>query len=206
VEKKKIPGPQNSRIQTKNQKKLHVRRGFNCSLTPFLSNGRISTTWFSSFLGLFLISFSFLTLFMDSGTTSIETTETLEKLENAVNTQEDSKISGTKRPATETQVIGQTKKSKTTEAKPSKIILIKNLPSDASEPELVSLASPFGRVSSILMMKGKGQAFVQMEDEISSTALVEHYSSEQPSIRYISIFHLFKVTFSYSIKGFFCDH
>eukprot|EP00013_Stygamoeba_regulata_P013780 CAMPEP_0177684718 /NCGR_PEP_ID=MMETSP0447-20121125/32584_1 /TAXON_ID=0 /ORGANISM="Stygamoeba regulata, Strain BSH-02190019" /LENGTH=473 /DNA_ID=CAMNT_0019194591 /DNA_START=522 /DNA_END=1943 /DNA_ORIENTATION=- len=71
---------------------------------------------------------------------------------------------------------------------PSKVLHVRSLPSDCTEQELINIACPFGRVSGVLMLKGKGQAFVQMENEVCSTALVQYYNNVQANIRGRAIF------------------
>ena len=50
---------------------------------------------------------------------------------------------------------------------PSRVIHIRNIPSDVTEAEIIHLGIPFGRVTNVLVLKGKNQAFLEMEDEQS---------------------------------------
>mmetsp|Transcript_11609 Transcript_11609/g.15444 ORF Transcript_11609/g.15444 Transcript_11609/m.15444 type:complete len:431 (-) Transcript_11609:205-1497(-) len=50
---------------------------------------------------------------------------------------------------------------------------------------------PFGRVVGVLMLSGKGQAFVQMEDVTQATALVQYYASVHAVVRGSVVFFQF---------------
>jgi polypyrimidine tract-binding protein 1 len=67
---------------------------------------------------------------------------------------------------------------------PSRVIHARNLPSDCTENDLYVLATPFGSVVNVLLLKGKNQAFVQMSDIVYATALVEFYTVTPAMIRY----------------------
>lgn len=41
--------------------------------------------------------------------------------------------------------------------KPSRVIHIRNIPAESSEAEIVHLGVPFGRVTNVLVLKGKNQ-------------------------------------------------
>ncbi|CAH1156195.1 unnamed protein product [Phaedon cochleariae] len=60
--------------------------------------------------------------------------------------------------------------------KPSRVIHIRNIPSDVSEAEIIHLGLPFGRVTNVLVLKGKNQAFLEMGDEQSATSMVGYFS------------------------------
>lgn len=42
-------------------------------------------------------------------------------------------------------------------AKPSRVVHIRNIPNDVTEAEIVHLGIPFGRVTNVLVLKGKNQ-------------------------------------------------
>lgn len=42
---------------------------------------------------------------------------------------------------------------------------------------------PFGRVTNVLVLKGKNQAFIEMADEISATSMVSCYTVNPPQMR-----------------------
>lgn len=47
----------------------------------------------------------------------------------------------------------------------SKVVHIRSLPMDATENEVIQLGLGFGKVTNLLMLKGKNQAFLEMESE-----------------------------------------
>lgn len=61
--------------------------------------------------------------------------------------------------------------------KPSRVIHIRNIPNDVTEAEIIHLGIPFGRVTNVLVLKGKNQAFLEMGDETSATTMVNYFSS-----------------------------
>ena len=65
----------------------------------------------------------------------------------------------------------------------SKVLHCRNIPVDTTEQELISLARSFGRVANVLILRGKSQAFIQMEDERAANALIQYYSTLQATIR-----------------------
>lgn len=67
--------------------------------------------------------------------------------------------------------------------KVSKVLHCRNIPIDITEQELVAFASHFGRVTNVLILKGKSQAFIQMESERAAEELFNYHSSMQATIR-----------------------
>lgn len=51
----------------------------------------------------------------------------------------------------------QVKLDKSHNSKPSRVIHIRNISSEVSEGEIVHLGAPFGRVTNVLVLKGKNQ-------------------------------------------------
>lgn len=49
------------------------------------------------------------------------------------------------------------KKLKVDETPPSRVLHIRKLPSEASDAEVIALGLPFGKVTNILILKGKNQ-------------------------------------------------
>ena len=47
--------------------------------------------------------------------------------------------------------------SQPSKIKPSKVIHIRNIPNDVTEAEIIHLGIPFGRVTNVLVLKGKNQ-------------------------------------------------
>lgn len=65
----------------------------------------------------------------------------------------------------------------------SKVLHVRNIPVDCSENELQSLGVPFGTVVRTLIMKGKTQAFVEMENEEIASKMCSEYTVNHPYIR-----------------------
>ncbi|XP_067342201.1 polypyrimidine tract-binding protein 2-like isoform X4 [Channa argus] len=57
------------------------------------------------------------------------------------------------------------KKPRVEEAPPSRVLHIRKLPNEASDTEVIALGLPFGKVTNILTLKGKNQAFLEMGTE-----------------------------------------
>ncbi len=71
---------------------------------------------------------------------------------------------------------------------PSKVIHIRNIPNDVTEAEIIHLGIPFGRVTNVLVLKGKNQAFLEMEDESSATAMVNYFTGCSAQLRERSVY------------------
>lgn len=66
---------------------------------------------------------------------------------------------------------------------PSRVIHVRKLPSDVTEGEVISLGLPFGKVTNLLMLKGKNQAFIEMSTEEAANTMVNYYTSVAPVLR-----------------------
>ncbi|XP_033224278.1 polypyrimidine tract-binding protein 1 isoform X2 [Belonocnema kinseyi] len=75
------------------------------------------------------------------------------------------------------------KLDKTHSGKPSKVIHIRNIPNEVSETEIIHLGIPFGRVTNVLVLKGKNQAFLEMADESAAITMVSFYGSSVAQLR-----------------------
>ncbi|KAA0707884.1 Polypyrimidine tract-binding protein 1 [Triplophysa tibetana] len=71
---------------------------------------------------------------------------------------------------------------------PSRVIHVRKLPNDINEAEVISLGLPFGKVTNLLMLKGKNQAFLEMNSEEAAQTMVTYYASVTPVIRNHPIF------------------
>jgi len=71
---------------------------------------------------------------------------------------------------------------------PSRVIHIRNIPSDVSEAEIIHLGIPFGRVTNVLVLKGKNQAFLEMDDEASASNMVNYYTNCVAQLRDRSVY------------------
>ncbi|XP_051161802.1 polypyrimidine tract-binding protein 2 isoform X2 [Leptopilina boulardi] len=75
------------------------------------------------------------------------------------------------------------KLDKTHNGKPSRVIHIRNIPNEVSETEIIHLGVPFGRVTNVLVLKGKNQALLEMADEVSAATMVTFYGSSVAQLR-----------------------
>ncbi|XP_067872792.1 polypyrimidine tract-binding protein 1-like isoform X7 [Heterodontus francisci] len=66
---------------------------------------------------------------------------------------------------------------------PSRVIHIRKLPNDVTEAEVISLGLPFGKVTNLLMLKGKNQAFIEMNNEEAANTMVSYYNTVTPYLR-----------------------
>ncbi|NXP09408.1 PTBP1 protein, partial [Thinocorus orbignyianus] len=66
---------------------------------------------------------------------------------------------------------------------PSRVIHVRKLPSDITEAEVISLGLPFGKVTNLLMLKGKNQAFIEMSTEEAANTMVNYYTTVTPILR-----------------------
>ncbi|XP_069915582.1 polypyrimidine tract-binding protein 1 isoform X1 [Oryctolagus cuniculus] len=66
---------------------------------------------------------------------------------------------------------------------PSRVIHVRKLPGDVTEGEVISLGLPFGKVTNLLMLKGKNQAFIEMNTEEAANTMVNYYTSVTPVLR-----------------------
>ena len=71
---------------------------------------------------------------------------------------------------------------------PSRVIHIRNIPSDVTEAEIIHLGIPFGRVTNVLVLKGKNQAFLEMDDEGSASAMVNYFTNCVAQLRERSVY------------------
>lgn len=67
--------------------------------------------------------------------------------------------------------------------KPSRVIHIRNIPNEASDAEVINLGVQFGRVTNVLVLKGKNQAFLEMADEGTATTMVTYFTTNPPTVR-----------------------
>ncbi|XP_050452672.1 polypyrimidine tract-binding protein 1 isoform X9 [Cataglyphis hispanica] len=75
------------------------------------------------------------------------------------------------------------KLDKSHSGKPSRVIHIRNIPNEVSEAEIIHLGLPFGRVTNVLVLKGKNQAFLEMADETAAATMVTYYASGIAQLR-----------------------
>ncbi|XP_061217249.1 polypyrimidine tract-binding protein 3 [Neopsephotus bourkii] len=65
---------------------------------------------------------------------------------------------------------------------PSRVLHIRQIPSDATEAEVISLAIPFGKVTNFLRLKEKCQALLEMDSEEAAAAVVNHCNYSVPHL------------------------
>uniref|UniRef100_UPI00358E58F2 polypyrimidine tract-binding protein 2-like n=1 Tax=Myxine glutinosa TaxID=7769 RepID=UPI00358E58F2 len=79
---------------------------------------------------------------------------------------------------------GESKKFKRhVKCAPSRVLHIRKLPEHATEAEVVTLALHFGRITNVLMLKGKSQAFLEMATLDAAIAAVSFYKAAAPVLR-----------------------
>ncbi|KAK4322926.1 hypothetical protein Pmani_006327 [Petrolisthes manimaculis] len=66
---------------------------------------------------------------------------------------------------------------------PSRVIHIRNIPNEVTEAEIVHLGIPFGKVTNVLVLKGKNQAFLEMSDEVCATTMVNYFTNCTAQLR-----------------------
>ncbi|XP_077308994.1 polypyrimidine tract-binding protein 2 [Lithobates pipiens] len=69
------------------------------------------------------------------------------------------------------------------ESTPSRVLHIRKLPGEVTETEVIALGLPFGKVTNILMLKGKNQAFLELATEEAAATMVNYYTSMTPHLR-----------------------
>lgn len=83
-------------------------------------------------------------------------------------------------------------------AKPSRVVHIRNIPNDVTEAEIVHLGIPFGRVTNVLVLKGKNQvrgvrdvfsfSFFEMSRSSADGPPAVGSSSLHPCASFLSLF------------------
>lgn len=66
---------------------------------------------------------------------------------------------------------------------PSRVVHIRSLPNDSSETDVIQLGMPFGKMSNILLLKQKSQAFLEFEDQACAMNMVSYFKSNMARIR-----------------------
>ncbi|KAI7744138.1 hypothetical protein M8C21_010926 [Ambrosia artemisiifolia] len=66
---------------------------------------------------------------------------------------------------------------------PSKVIHVRNVGHEISEPDLLQLFQPFGVINKLVMLRAKNQALLQLQDLPSAVSAMQFYANVQPSIR-----------------------
>ncbi|KAL6488663.1 hypothetical protein MHYP_G00024040 [Metynnis hypsauchen] len=74
------------------------------------------------------------------------------------------------------------------DAPPSRVLHIRKLPNEVSEADVIALGLPFGKVTNILTLKGKNQAFLELSTEEAAITMVNYYSAVTPHVRNVPVF------------------
>ncbi|OXB82664.1 UNVERIFIED_CONTAM: hypothetical protein H355_003959 [Colinus virginianus] len=65
---------------------------------------------------------------------------------------------------------------------PSRVLHLRQIPDDATEADIISLGLPFGRVTNVLILRGRSQALLEMASEENAISMVNYCSSAIPHI------------------------
>uniref|UniRef100_A0A673AQC5 Polypyrimidine tract-binding protein 3-like n=1 Tax=Sphaeramia orbicularis TaxID=375764 RepID=A0A673AQC5_9TELE len=71
---------------------------------------------------------------------------------------------------------------------PSRVLHLRQLPTEVTEQEVLALALPFGRVSKLITLRAKNQAFLEMASEEAAVTMVNYYTSATPTVRNQPVF------------------
>ncbi|NXU52949.1 PTBP3 protein, partial [Turnix velox] len=74
------------------------------------------------------------------------------------------------------------KKKLTLPCSPSRVLHLREIPRDVTEAEVLALGLPFGKVTNLLMLKGKSQALMEMISEETATNMMNYYSTVTPQL------------------------
>ncbi|CAG0885320.1 unnamed protein product [Darwinula stevensoni] len=66
---------------------------------------------------------------------------------------------------------------------PSRVVHIRNIPNEVTEAEVIHLGIPFGRITNVLVLKGKNQAFLEFGEETSAHTMVTYFSNCAAQLR-----------------------
>ncbi|KAF4107969.1 polypyrimidine tract-binding protein 3 isoform X2 [Onychostoma macrolepis] len=86
-------------------------------------------------------------------------------------------------PSTANGTDSKTYKGERSPCDPSRVLHIRKVPIEVSEAEVISLGVPFGKVTNLLMLKGKNQAFIEMASEEAAITMVNYYTTATPHVR-----------------------
>ncbi|KAL1266938.1 hypothetical protein QQF64_002613 [Cirrhinus molitorella] len=86
-------------------------------------------------------------------------------------------------PSTANGTDGKKYKGERSPCDPSRVLHVRKVPIEVSEAEVISLGVPFGKVTNLLMLKGKNQAFIEMASEEAAITMVNYYTTATPHVR-----------------------
>ncbi|NXN57857.1 PTBP3 protein, partial [Rynchops niger] len=71
---------------------------------------------------------------------------------------------------------------------PSRVLHICQIPNGVTEEEVISLGLPFGKVTKLLMLKGRSQAFLEMASEEAAVSMMDYYTPITPHLRHQPVY------------------
>ncbi|NXM00246.1 PTBP3 protein, partial [Tyrannus savana] len=71
---------------------------------------------------------------------------------------------------------------------PSRVLHIRQISSGVTGSEVIALGLPFGKVTNFLMLKGKGQAFLEMASIEAAVSMVNYYALSTPHLHSQPVF------------------
>lgn len=66
---------------------------------------------------------------------------------------------------------------------PSRVVHIRSLPHEVTETDVVQLGMPFGKMTNVLVLKQKNQAFLEFNEESAAVNMVSYYSTTTAQVR-----------------------
>eukprot|EP00697_Spironema_sp_BW2_P016336 gnl/Spiro4/7522_TR3936_c0_g1_i1.p1 gnl/Spiro4/7522_TR3936_c0_g1~~gnl/Spiro4/7522_TR3936_c0_g1_i1.p1 ORF type:complete len:518 (+),score=121.47 gnl/Spiro4/7522_TR3936_c0_g1_i1:87-1556(+) len=66
---------------------------------------------------------------------------------------------------------------------PSRVLHVRGIPADTLDTELQQAGQPFGRVTHVMVMRGKSQGFIEFADVESARAMIEYHTAVPALIR-----------------------
>uniref|UniRef100_A0A0B7ATI7 RRM domain-containing protein n=1 Tax=Arion vulgaris TaxID=1028688 RepID=A0A0B7ATI7_9EUPU len=66
---------------------------------------------------------------------------------------------------------------------PSRVVHVRSLPNDAAETDVVQLGLPFGKMTNVLILKQKNQAFLEFQDETCAINMVSYFKTNTAQVR-----------------------
>jgi polypyrimidine tract-binding protein 1 len=70
----------------------------------------------------------------------------------------------------------------------SRVVHIRSLPLEAGETDIVQLGMPFGKMTNVLVLKQKNQAFLEFQDEANAVAMVSYFQTNPAQVRLKPVF------------------
>ncbi|RWS16415.1 polypyrimidine tract-binding protein 1-like protein [Dinothrombium tinctorium] len=73
---------------------------------------------------------------------------------------------------------------------PSRVVHIRNIPLEATENDIIAIGHAFGKVTNVLLLKGKNQAFLEFSDVVFAQTMVSYWQTacNPPTIKGRNVF------------------